>query len=108
MKKIFALIMTLCLAAAAGMPCFAQFESHAANQTNTVSSCGYIDENGCLWMWGHNGYCQAGQEKAEWIDTPAMIMDHVVSFEHNNSATIILKDDGSVWTLGLDYAEERM
>ena len=108
MRRLFALIITLCTALAVSAPCFAQYESHAAGVTNTVSCFGYIDENGCLWMWGANYYCQAGQEKAEWVDTPAMVMDHVVSFEHNNSATIILKDDGSVWTLGLDYAEERM
>ncbi len=108
MKKLITVILTVCMALACAAPCFAQYESHTSGETKTLSCFSYLDSDGCLWMWGPNYYCQAGQEKAEWIDTPAKVMDHVVAYDHNNAATIILKDDGSVWTLGLDFAEERM
>ncbi len=107
MKKVLSLLLAVTLVFAATVPSCAYFDSHTGGQTKTIGACGYIDEDGGLWLWGPNNWCQCGQEKCSWIDTPVKAMDHVVAFDRNEHCVIALKDDGSVWTLGLDYSAER-
>lgn len=103
------LVLVLCLGMAV-TPAFASHQSFYANQTRTIGTYGYIDQQGGLWLWGDNKFAQAGQDTTEyprWVDKPMKVMDHVVAFDRDPYSTIVLKDDGSVWTFGRDYAKEK-
>ena len=111
MKKIlFALFSAAVIVSAMvfAIPAYAAYESQEAGVSTTVGFWGYIDVNGGLWLWGPNTNCSAGQEKCNWVDEPTLVMDHVVSFARDQMATIVLKDDGSVWTFGFDYSPDHL
>ena len=105
MKKllipVFALLLSLALVPSA----LAAGDSAVSGETRTIGYCGYIDTEGGLWLWGENYVGQAGQDmRIQRVKTPTKVMDHVVSFCRNDLATTVLKDDGSVWTFGGDFA----
>lgn len=111
MRKYISLLLVLVLCfGMAVTPAFASHQSFYANQTRTIGTYGYIDQQGSLWLWGDNKFAQAGQDTTEyprWVDKPMKVMDHVVAFDRDPYSTIVLKDDGSVWTFGRDYAKEK-
>ena len=79
--------------------------SAKGGETCTIGYEGYIDRNGGLWLWGDNSNASAGQDwhTVARVQTPARVMENVVAFSRNDQATIVLKNDGSVWTFGNDY-----
>ena len=104
MKRLLSLALLLALLAAAlTLPASAAYETKPGGLTQSIGFWGYIDENGGLWLWGPNSQCSAGQPYCQWVDTPTLVMDDVVAFDRTQSATIVLKRDGSVWTFGFDY-----
>ncbi len=106
MKKLISLLLVLALTLALSVPAFAGGGTAVPGETRTIGYYGYIDNEGGLWLWGPNTDGSAGQDPnvVTVVEKPTKVMDHVVSFARCNSATIVLKDDGSVWTFGLDYA----
>ena len=105
MKKLLLPAFVLLLSLALVTPAFAAGDSAVSGETRTIGYYGYIDTNGGLWLWGENFVGQAGQDMSvQRVKTPTKVMDHAVSFSRNHLATIVLKDDGSVWTFGGDYA----
>ena len=105
MKKLLIPVLFLLLTLALVTPALAGGDSTVSGETCTIGYSGYIDRNGGLWLWGENYNGQAGQDKSiAEVKTPAKVMDHVVSFCRNDIATIVLKDDGSVWTFGGDFS----
>ncbi len=104
MKKVFIILLSLLLVFGSTAEAFAWHDATYANQLVTVNQLGYIDEEGGLWLWGDNTYGQAGQDKSiSIVAKPAKVMDHVISFDRDDVTTIVLKDDGSVWTFGTDF-----
>ena len=55
---------------------------------------GFVDKNGSLWIWG---------DLSDNQTTPQKVLDHVVSVHVDNSATVALKSDGSLWGFGCLY-----
>lgn len=130
MKKLLslALALALCLGLCA-IPAAATGDAASAAQTRTVSSgneySAVIDENGSLWMWGHNELGQLGNGgtgNSTFIaddfyfrgsdstrpcqTTPVKVMDDVVSVSCGNYHTAAIKTDGSLWMWGLNYHGE--
>ena len=104
MKKVITILLILLLVFGSTAQVFAWHDAAYANQLVTVNQFGYIDNEGCLWLWGDNYQGQAGQDKSiKLVEKPTKIMDHVISFDRGDESTVVLKDDGSVWTFGCDY-----
>lgn len=105
MKKLLSSILVLLLLLSLAAPASAGGENAVTGETVTVGYYGYVDENGGLWLWGENSNGQAGQDKSiPRVEEPTKVMEHVVAFSRNDIATIVLKDDGTVWTFGGDFA----
>ena len=104
MKKLSAIVLMIALVLGSTTEAFAWYETTYPNQPVTVNRFGYIDDEGCLWLWGDNYLAEAGQQKSNTlVVTPTKIMDHVISFDRADGCTIVLKDDGTVWTFGRDF-----
>lgn len=64
-----------------------------------------LKNNGELWGYGYNGHGQLAQtvnegEGTNFVNDPIKIMDNVIAMDTGTGHTIILKNDGSVWTVG--------
>ncbi len=104
MKRVFTILLSLLLVFGSTVPSFALYDSMDANQPKTIGRWGYIDDEGCLWLWGVNHYGQAGQDESiYYITEPKKVMDHVISFDRSQDGVIVLKDDGTAWTFGKDF-----
>ena len=104
MKKLSAIILMIALVLGSTTEAFAWYDAAYADRLVTVNQFGYIDEEGCLWLWGDNYSGQAGQDKSDkLVGEPTKIMDHVISFDRGDESTVVLKDDGTVWSFGRDY-----
>lgn len=105
MKRFLTLVFALSIVLTLTVPAHAGGGTVVAGETRTIGYYGYVDNEGGLWLWGSNLCCSAGQDvSVTRVDKPTKVMDHVVSFARWEQATIVLKDDGSVWTFGNDYA----
>ena len=54
-----------------------------------------LDANGILWQWG---YCMGEGD----FYRSELVMDHVASFDTGLWAAVVVKTDGTVWTLDLE------
>lgn len=61
-----------------------------------------IREDGALYCWGENSHGQLGLGHSNYVDTPTKITDNVKCVAAN-SHTLILKNDGTVWSCGYNY-----
>ena len=82
MKRIMALAMSVVMIATvfAGVPAK---KVQAASKRFVDVSCGpfhsaAVDEDGKLWMWGYNKFCQLGDGSTEDRKQPVNIMKDVV------------------------------
>ena len=108
MKRFCSIVLAFVLVFSMTVPSYAMYETVSGGLTQTIGNYGYIDKQGGLWLWGSNGTGAAGQPlTVSWVDKPTKVMDEVVAFCRNDTATIVLKKDGSVWTFGGDFAPER-
>lgn len=119
-KRLFSLLLVLSLLLGlCTVPAFATGDISRTGQTTTISAgdgfSAVIDENGFLWMWGHNGSGQVGNGRSgegTYIDyssygvygteqpcqtVPVKVLDHVASVSCGQFHTAAIKTDSSLW-----------
>ena len=77
-----------------------------------ATSCFAVKEDGTLWAWGSNAYCQLGNgyqgNTISFRDflcqnTPVKILDDVKDCVTGEGFALALKNDNSVWAWGINY-----
>ncbi len=60
-----------------------------------------IKKDGSLWTWG--GYYQFFQNDNKTIPVPTKVMDDVIDMDIGENHMLIIKEDKSLWGIGLNY-----
>lgn len=70
-----------------------------------------LKNDGSLWGWGHNEFCQLGYKEEdgsipESLAEPTLLLDEVKDMDAGSSYSCILKNDGTLWTCGLNDSSQ--
>lgn len=65
-----------------------------------------LKNDGSLWSWGDNNFCQLGDGTRNNRSKPAKILDNVVKLTNNGVTFIALLRDGSLWGWGHNHCRE--
>ncbi len=67
-----------------------------------------IRQDGSLWGWGRNEYGELGDSTCGYNNmttTPKKLMENVAAVRNAGTFTLILQQDGSLWSCGVTYFE---
>ncbi len=82
----------------------------SSGEISEVKTLLILKDNGELWGYGNNGFGQLAQEvrdndesRSNYISEPTKITEDVIAMGEGTGHTIVLKSDGTVWTVGSNW-----